>query len=92
MKHWETHPDIVEGCKPCKWTTVGLSAAGIKRERQGMGSHGDEGTRAYVNHMFEQRRADGRADPIPENAEARKFMPAVGVHGGKKYREANGGL
>jgi hypothetical protein len=42
--------------------------------------------------MFEDRRIDGRADPIPENAEARKYMPAIGVHGGKKYREANGGL
>ncbi len=92
MKHWETHPDLVEGCKPCKWTTVNLSAAAIKRERQGGGPNGDGGTREYVNKMFADRRAAGMSDPVPHNAESRKFMPAVGVHGGKKYREANGGL
>ena len=92
MKHWETHTDIVEGCKPCKWTTIGLSSAGITRERKGQGPMGDNGTREYVHKMFSDRRGAGMADPIPENAEARKYMPAVGVHGGRKYREANGGL
>ncbi len=92
MKHWETHPDVVEGCKPCKWTTIGLSSAGITRERKGEGPMGDSGTREYVSKMFADRRREGMADPIPTTPQARKFMPAAGVMRDRKYREANGGL
>ena len=93
MKHRETHPEYVEDCKPCKWATVGLSAASIIRERQGEGpALGDQGTKAYVEKMFEDRRRDGLADPIPRTKEAAKFAPAAGVTRDKKYRKANGGL
>lgn len=93
MKHWEKHPEYVEDCQPCKWATVGLSTATITREREGKGPGlGDGGTKEYVTKMFEDRRRDGYADPIPENPEAAKFAPAVGVFRDKKYREANGGL
>ena len=53
---------------------------------------GSEGTREYINKMFADRRDAGRSDPIPENPEAAKFAPPIGVHGSKKYRAANGGL
>ena len=92
MKHWETHPEFVEGCKPCKWATVGLSTATITRERSGKGPMGDGGTREYVRKMFEDRRREGRSDPVPMTPEARKFMPAAGPMRDKKYKEANGGL
>ncbi len=92
MKHRETHPQDVEGCKPCKWATIGLSSAQFTRERKGRGPMGDGGTREYVHHMFEERRSDGRADPIPAEGNDGKFSPAIGVKGGAKYRKANGGL
>ena len=92
MKHFETHPEYQGGCQRCKWATVGLSSAQMTKERRGEGPMGDAGTREYVNKMFEDRRAAGMADPIPENAEAAKFAPAIGTAGGKKYRELNGGL
>jgi hypothetical protein len=93
MKHWETHPEYVEGCNPCRWATVGVSTATITQERRGGGPMGDSGTRAYVNKMFADRRRDGLSDPVPTTAEARKFMPAAGVAGNtKEYKKANGGL
>lgn len=92
MKHWETHPEYQDGCQPCKWATVGLSAAQITKERRGEGPMGDSGTQEYVNKMFKDRRSASMADPIPENAHAAKFAPAIGVNGGSKYRKANGGL
>jgi len=92
VKHFETHPEYQGGCQRCKWATVGLSAVQMTKERRGEGPMGDAGTREYVNKMFEDRRAAGMADPIPENAEAAKFAPAIGTAGGKKYRELNGGL
>ena len=92
MKHRSKHPNYVEDCLPCKWTTLGLSTAGFTRERKGEGAQGDEGTRAYVEHMFEQRRDAGMSDPIPADGNSGKFAPAIGVHGGKKYRKANAGL
>ena len=92
MKHWETHPQEVEGCKPCKWTTIGLATGQFTLERKGEAAMGDNGTRAYVEHMFEQRRSAGLSDPIPTDDNNGKFAPAIGVHGGKKYRKANAGL
>lgn len=26
MKHWEVHPVFVEGCGPCRWSSVAVSA------------------------------------------------------------------
>ncbi len=92
MKHRSKHPDYVEDCLPCKWSTIGLSSAQFTRERKGRGPLGDGGTREYVNHMFEQRRLDDRSDPIPASENDNKFAPAIGVKGGRKYREANAGL
>jgi len=92
MKHWETHPVYVDNCRPCKWATVALSSATITKERRGQGPNGDGGTREYVNKMFADRRAAGMADPIPENANAAKFAPAIGTAGGKEHRKVNGGL
>jgi len=93
MKHWATHPSYVDGCQQCKWASVAVSTAQFSRERRGDGMMKDDtGTRAYVEKMYADRRAAGMADPIPENAEAAKFAPAIGTAGGKKYRELNGGL
>ncbi len=92
MKHRETHPQDVEGCKPCKWTSIGLSSAQFTRERKGRGPLGDGGSREYVEHMFEQRRSAGMSDPVPASENDGRWAPAVGVKGGKKYREANAGL
>ena len=92
MKHWETHPEYQENCQPCKWASLNMGTGTITLERKGEGPMGDEGTQAYVNKMFADRRRDGKADPIPATKEARKFMPAAGVNRGKGYKEANGGL
>ena len=92
MKHRSKHPDYVEDCLPCKWTTIGLATGQFTLERKGEGAMGDSGTRAYVEHMFEQRRSAGMSDPIPTDDNNGKFAPAIGVKGGKKYRKANAGL
>ncbi len=93
MKHWEKHPEYQDDCKPCKWASVAMSTAQFSRERKGEGMMKDDtGTRAYVNKMYADRRAAGMADPIPENAEAAKYAPAIGTAGGKEYRKLNGGL
>ncbi len=93
MLHRKTHPEFQDGCAPCKWATLGLSAASFSRERRGEGmSSEDSGTRAYVEKMYADRRAAGMADPVPSNKKAAAFAPAIGTAGGRKYREANGGL
>jgi len=92
MKHWDTHPEFVDGCKPCKWASVSMGTAMITQERQGKGLMGDMGTRKYVEKMFADRRRDGQADPVPATKEAAKFAPAMGVMRDKKYRKDNGGL
>ena len=92
MKHWETHPEYTEGCQPCKWATVSLSSATISLERKGEGPHGDLGTREYVNKMFEDRRRDGRPDPVPAEGNDGAFAPAEGVARDKNYKKINGGL
>lgn len=92
MKHWETHPEYVNDCDPCRWATVALSSATITQERKGDGPMGDSGTQEYVNKMFADRRRDGQADPVPANKTAAKFAPAAGVSRGKNYKEINGGL
>ena len=94
MIHRKIHPLFIEGCDPCKWASVNLSAAQFTTEREGKGPGmtGTEGSREYVRKMFEDRRAAGMSDPIPENPSAAKFMPAIGVHGGKDYRKNNGGI
>ena len=92
MKHRETHPEHVEGCLPCKWATVSTNTYGITKERKGEGLMGDEGTRAYVEKMYEDRRRDGRPDPVPKTKEAAAFAPAAGVSRAKNYKEINGGL
>ena len=92
MKHWETHPVYVDGCHPCRWTTVALSSATITQERKGEGPMGDGGTQEYVNKMFADRRRDGLSDPVPTTPQAAKFAPAAGVSRGKSYKKNNGGL
>ncbi len=93
MKHWETHPEYQDGCQPCKWATVSLSSAQVTRERRGEGMMVDDsGTRSYVDKMYADARAAGRADPIPENKKAAQYAPSIGTAGGKKYRKLNGGL
>ena len=75
-----------------KVKTVRTNIADLRRENRGEGIAGDSGTAEYVRSMYETRRAQGLPDPLPENAEAAKFAPAIGVHGGKAYRKVNGGL
>jgi hypothetical protein len=53
---------------------------------------GDEGTRAYVEKMYADRRRDGFPDPVPQNSQAAKFAPAAGVSRSKNYKKNNGGL
>ncbi len=79
-------------CFHHKIKTVRTNIADLRRENRGEGVHGDGGTAEYVNSMYKTRRAAGLPDPVPENAEAAKFAPAIGVHGGKAYRKINGGL
>lgn len=63
-----------------KLQTVYTSTATITRERKGQGpAHGDGGTREYVRSMYQQRRAAGLPDPIPENSKAAAFAPAKGL-------------
>lgn len=93
MKHWETHPEFVEGCNPCKWATIRTSTETFTRERRGEGPDGDGGTGSYVRKMFAQRRAEGKPDPIPANKASAQFAPAAGPMGNtKKYKEANNGI
>jgi hypothetical protein len=93
----------VEGCsKPInrdgvcfahKLATIRFSAASLKNERNGSDATGGTGTREYVQRMYAKRRADGMADPIPENAKAARFAPAAGpMNNNRKYRAANGGI
>jgi hypothetical protein len=92
VKHWETHPEYVKGCQPCKWATLNMGTAEFTMERKGEGPMGNDGTRAYVRNMFESRRAAGMTDPIPSTPAAAKFAPAMGMQRDKKYRKINGGL
>ena len=92
MKHRETHPEYQDGCLPCKWSTVGTDTHTFTLERKGEGPMGDEGTRAFVEKMYTDRRRDGRADPVPKNKEAAKFAPAAGVARSKNYKKDNNGL
>ena len=79
-------------CFPHKMKTVGFNLKHLHADVQGDNVQGDIGTTEYVKNMYENRRAAGMADPEPANAEAAKYAPAIGTRGGKKYREANGGL
>lgn len=94
MKHWETHPEYVEGCQPCKWATVRTSTERFTRQRkgEGPGAQADMNDREYVRKMYEDRRAQGLPDPIPDNAKAAALAPAAGPVRDKKYKEANNGL
>jgi hypothetical protein len=85
VKHWETHPEYVDGCYGCKLTTVTADAGSFSRERSGDGPTSGMGTREYVKDMFESRRAAGREDPVPENRKAAAFAPGKGV-----FRKATG--
>jgi hypothetical protein len=79
-------------CFAHKIKTVRTNIADLRRENKGEGVSGSDGTEKYVRSMYETRRSQGLPDPVPENAEAAKFAPAIGVHGGKEYRKVNGGL
>jgi len=79
-------------CFHHKVKTVRTGIEALKRENKGEGVFGDMGERQYVDSMYKARREAGLADPVPENAKAAKFAPAMGVHRDKKYRETNGGL
>ena len=79
-------------CFHHKVKTVRTNIADLRRENRGEGVHGDSGTAEYVRSMYKARRDAGKPDPVPENAEAAKFAPAIGVHGGRGYRRNNGGL
>lgn len=92
MKHWDTHPQYIEDCQPCKWASLSYNTDTFTKERKGEGPMGDQGTRAYVEKMYEDRRREGRADPVPTTKEAAKFAPAAGVARDKNYKKNNGGL
>ena len=92
MKHWETHPEFVDGCYGCKLTTINMSAAAVSMERRGDDVSGGMGTASYVRNMYEKRRAAGQPDPEPENAKAARYAPKMPLEGRKKYREINNGL
>ena len=79
-------------CFHHKVKTVRTNIADLRRENRGEGVHGDSGTEEYVRSMYKARRDSGLPDPVPENAEAAKFAPAIGTAGGKEYRKINGGL
>ncbi len=79
-------------CFHHKVKTVRTGIEALRRENRGEGVLGNMGDQQYVNSMYKARRDAGMADPIPENAKAARFAPAVGVHGGKEYRKNNGGL
>ena len=79
MKHWETHPDYVEGCFGCKLTTVKGNTENLSRERAGVDVTGGMGTSEYVKKMYEDRRAAGLPDPEPENKKSAKFAPRRGI-------------
>ena len=79
-------------CFPHKIKTVNMDLDNLRRDNRGEGAAGNMGNREYVRKMYQDRRDAGLADPIPDNDESAKYAHAVGVHGGKKYREANGGL
>jgi hypothetical protein len=92
MKHWETHPEYIEGCDPCRWATVTPATQVITLERKGEGPHGDLGSREYVNKMFEDRRRNGLPDPVPAEGNDGRWAPAAGVNRSKDYKKVNGGL
>ena len=75
-----------------KVKTVRTNIADLRRENRGEGVAGNSGTAEYVRSMYAARRASGLPDPEPENREAAKFAPAIGVHGGREHRARNGGL
>lgn len=85
MKHWETHPEYVDGCFGCKLTTVNADASTFTRERNGDGVTGGMTNREYVKDMYEKRRAAGLEDPVPSNKKAAAFAPGKGV-----FRKATG--
>jgi hypothetical protein len=68
-------------CFKHKIKTVRMSAAQIKLERNdgGWGIDPSAGTRENVRRMYEDRRANGQTDPVPENSKAAAFAPARGV-------------
>ena len=72
--------------------TVRFGIHGLGVERKGGDVTEGRGTREYVRSMFEGARANGQPDPIPTNKQSAAFAPAVGVHGGRKYRKLNAGL
>lgn len=91
MKHFETHPEYVEGCFGCKLTTIAGHTAALRMEREGRDVTGGEGTKAYVENMYREARAKGERDPIPANSKAAAYAPAAGVLGNtKEYRRING--
>ena len=79
MKHWDTHPDFVEGCYGCRLTTVGTDIQGLLLENRGGDVTNGRGTREYVRDMYAKRRAAGLPDPEPSNAKSAAFAPARGV-------------
>lgn len=62
-------------CLPHKLKTVSMETSTLKREREGRDVSGGRGTREYVRDMYEQRRAAGLPDPVPENKKSAAFAP-----------------
>ncbi len=91
--HLEVHPEYVDGCFPCKMSTIRIHSTALSLANQGKGAAPDGQTdRQYVKEMFESRRSAGLPDPIPATKQAAALAPAAGPMAGKKYREINGGI
>ncbi len=80
MIHRESHPVYVEGCKPCKWSTLSLHSVSLSQERRGEGLTGGMTNREYVHKMYADRRREGLPDPEPENAKAAVNVPKEGKY------------
>lgn len=68
MIHRRTHPEFVEGCKPCKWATVafGTVPGGAKDARNGVGNARQR--ERDLHRYREKRRASEQPDGTTKEA------------------------